>query len=177
MVIKMKKEKILNKNVIYKGKVLTFSVSDVTCPNGNLSQREMVSHNGGVCILAEYNGKIVLERQYRFPYDDFIIELPAGKLEPGEKPYDAAIRELEEEVGLKAESLVDYGIMYPSVGYTNEIIYLYKANNVTKTKTHFDDDEEIETILLSKEEIKEYIDNGIIKDAKTLILLLKYLGK
>lgn len=171
-----KKETATKKTEIYKGKVVELSLFDVDCPNGNKSKREIIHHNGGVCILATLNDKIVMERQYRFAYDETIYELPAGKLEKGELPYDAALRELEEETGLKAESLTEYGKMYPSPGYTDEIIYLYKANNVKKTQRHLDEDEEIDLIYLSVDEIKKMIKDNVIKDAKTVMLLLKYLA-
>lgn len=171
------KEKALAKKEIYKGKVVTFELYDVECPNGVISQREIVRHHGGVCILAEIDGKIAMEKQYRFPYDDFIFELPAGKLEKDESPYDAGIRELQEEVGLKAERLIDYGQVYPSVGYTDEIIYLYVAEGLSAVERHLDEDENIDIVFVEKSELKKMLDNNQIKDAKTQILLLKYLLK
>lgn len=172
----MKKEITLGKKEYYSGKVLTFDVYDVKCPNGVFAKREIVHHPGGVCILVEVDNKIILEKQYRFPYDDFIYELPAGKLEKGEDPYKAALREMEEETGYIAESLEDYGCLYPSVGYTDEIIYLYKANNIKKSQMHLDEDEDFELLLFTKDELLEMIKNNMIKDAKTIIFLLKYFG-
>lgn len=169
-----KKEIQLSRKDIYKGKVINLELYDVKCPNGNISKREIVRHHGGVCILAEVDGKIAMEKQYRFPYDDFIFELPAGKLENGENPYEAGIRELQEEAGLKAEKLIDYGCVYPSVGYTDEIIYLYVAKGLSKVDRHLDDDEEIDIVYVDKEQLKAMLKNNEIKDAKTQILLLKY---
>lgn len=169
-------EKTLKSNVVYKGKILTLNNDDVLV-NGKKSTREVVHHHGGVCILAEVDGKIVFEKQYRYAYGEEVWELPAGKLEKGENSYDAGIRELEEEVGLRAESLIDMGEMYPSCGYTDEIIHLYIAPNVTKVPRHLDEDENIDVYYFSIDEVKEMIMKGQIKDAKTISLVFKYLNK
>ena len=178
-IIKMEKkskvEKTLKENIVFSGRVVTLHNDLVKCPNGVETTREYVHHNGGVCILAELDGKIAFVRQYRYAYREEVLELPAGKLEKGEDPYQAGLRELEEEIGYKAESLTSMGILYPSVGYSNEVLHLYIANNIKKTNTHFDFDEDLDLVLLSKEEIKEKLDNNEIKDAKTIVLLTKYL--
>ena len=171
----MKKEIKDFGEILYSGKVITLHKDNVVCSNGAVAVREYVSHNGGVCVLMEINGKIALVRQFRYAFNDEILELPAGKLESGENPYDAALRELEEETGYKAETLQNYGCMYPSVGYTNEIIYLYVAKNCRKTQTHFDFDEDLDIVFVSKEKLRKMIKNTDIKDAKTIILLSKYL--
>jgi len=170
----LKKEEKISSTQIYKGRVISLEVNDVKCPNGNMSKREIVRHPGGVCILAVVDGKIALEKQYRAPYDDFIIELPAGKIEKGEDPKLAAVRELEEEVGLKADSLDYYGDLYPSVGYTDEIIRMYVCESSKKTSQNFDFDEDLEIVYYSFDELKNMIKNNEIKDAKTLALLMKY---
>ena len=172
-----KEEKCLKENVVYKGRILTLNCDDVLCSNGEESKREVVHHHGGVCVLAEYEGKIAFVKQFRYSYKEEILELPAGKIEPGENPYDCGMRELEEEVGLIAEKLIDYGVMYPSPGYTNEKIYLYVASGLSKGKQHFDKDEVIDAIFMTKDEIKNLLDNNRINDAKTLCLLYKYLFK
>ena len=169
-----KEEKTLQENVIYDGKILRLNCDDVLASNGLKVKREVIHHHGGVCVLAFVDDKIPLVKQFRYSYKEEMLELPAGKLEKGESAYDAGIRELEEEVGLKAESLTSYGAIYPSCGYTNEIIHLYVANNVSKTKTHLDADEDIDIYYYSLEEIIEMINSGEIKDAKTICLVLKY---
>lgn len=168
-------EKTIKSNVIYKGKILRLNCDDVLASNGEIVKREIIHHNGGVCVLAFYNNKIPLVKQYRYSYQEEMYELPAGKLEKGENSYDAGIRELEEEVGLKADSLTSLGVMYPSCGYTNEKIYLYKANDVKQSKQHLDADEDIAVNYFSIDEILQMIDSGEIKDAKTICLMLKYL--
>lgn len=169
-----KSEKTLSSKKLYSGKVLSFYVDDVMCPNGNKSFREYVTHPGGVCILPIVDGKIVMERQFRYPFKEDILELPAGKLEKGENPEFAAKRELEEETGYKAETLKYLGCIYPSVGYTNEIIYLYAAENLTKTKTNFDFDEVVDIELMDKDQVLDLIDKNVIRDAKTVSAILKY---
>lgn len=171
-----KEEKTLKTNVVYQGKILTLNNDDVLV-NGKQATREVVHHNGGVCILAEVDGKIPMVKQFRYAYKQEMLELPAGKIDKGEKPYPAAIRELEEEVGLKAESLEELGMMYPSCGYTNEIIYLYVAKNVKKVPRHLDEDEDIDVYWYSIEDIKNMIMSGEITDAKTICLVFKYLNK
>lgn len=169
-----KSEKTLRSQKLYSGKVLSFYVDDVMCPNGNQSFREYVTHPGGVCVLPILDGKIIMEKQFRYPFHEIILELPAGKLEKGEKPELAAMRELEEETGYKTDSLKSLGCIYPSVGYTNEVIYLYAADNLVKSKTNFDFDEDLEIVLMDKDEVLKLIDDNVIKDAKTVSAILKY---
>ena len=170
-----KEEKKLSSNVVYDGKIFTVTKDDVLCPNGQKAIREIVHHRGGVAILFKVDDKFIFEKQYRYALQEEIIEMPAGKLEKGEGPYHAGLRELEEETGYKAESLISYGCMYPSVGYTNEIIYLYVAKNCVKTQTHFDFDEDLDLVFIDKKELKQMIKDNSIKDAKTIILLSRYL--
>ena len=170
-----KEEKKISGETLFKGRVITLHNDKVLCPNGAITTREYVNHPGGVCLLMEVEGKIALVKQFRYPYHEEILELPAGKLEQGEDPYQAGLRELEEETGYKAESLESYGCMYPSVGYTNEIIYLYVAENCKKTQTNFDFDEDLDLVFVDKSELKKMIKDNSIKDAKTIILLSRYL--
>lgn len=170
------KEKRLSGKTIYDGKVIKVTCDDVLCPNGNISKREIVHHNGGSAILC-INDKeeVLLIKQYRYAYDEVIYEIPAGKLEVGEDPYDAAIRELEEETANKADSLKYLGIIYPSCGYTNEKIHLYLANNTKITKTNFDEDEYIVSEYYPLSTVIEMIKDGTIKDAKTICAINYYI--
>ena len=170
-----KEEKKISGAILYEGRVLTLHKDNILCPNGAKTMREYVTHNGGVCILMEIDNRIALVKQFRYVFNQEVLELPAGKLEVGENPYQAGLRELEEETGYKAERLEEYGCMYPSVGYTNEIIYLYVAKNCVKTKTNFDFDEDLDLVFVQKDELKRMIQNNAIKDAKTIILLTRYL--
>lgn len=171
------REKKIKSEAIYEGKVVKLYRDDVICPNGKVAKREVVRHNGGSAILCINNNKVLLIRQFRYAYDEVMYEIPAGKLELGEDPYSAALREFEEETGNKAEKLEYLGKIYPSCGYTDEIIYLYLAENYVETKTNFDEDEFIETVYLPIKEVKQMILDGIIKDSKTICAISYYLLK
>lgn len=172
------KEKKISGEVIFEGKVVKLEKDKVICPNGNISYREVVRHPGGAAILGiTKDNEVILERQFRYPYDEVIYEIPAGKLELNEDPYTAALREFEEETGNKAEKLESLGEIYPTCGYSSEIIYLYLAKDYVKTNTHFDDDEFIELEYIPLEKTKEMILNGKIKDAKTIASIMMYLLK
>ena len=169
-----KEEKTLKSNLIYDGKILRLNCDDVLTSKGVKNKREVIHHNGGVCVLAIVDGKIPLVKQYRYSYGEEMYELPAGKLEKNEDSYEAGIRELEEEVGLRAEKLTSLGCMYPSCGYTNEVIYLYKAENVKRTERHLDPDEDLDVHYFTFDEITDMIMSNQIKDAKTICLIFKY---
>lgn len=167
-------EKTIKENLIYNGKIVKLYVDDVIINDHN-AKREVIKHPGGVCILGFINNKVILEKQYRYPYKEYVYELPAGKLEINEDPYNAALREFNEETGYKASSLISLGQMYPTCGYSNEIIYLYLAKDLSKSNNHLDEDEFIDLKLFKLEEIILMIEKGIIKDAKTICLIYKYL--
>ena len=169
-------EKTKQKNLKYKGKIIDLYVDDVISNNGNSCIREYIHHNGGAGILAVKDDKILLIKQFRYPYQKDIYEIPAGKVELNEEPYNTALRELEEECGYKANSLISLGYIYPTCGYSDEIIYLYLANDFIKTKTNFDIDEDINSYWFSKDEVLEMIKNKEIDDAKTIIAIFKYLN-
>ncbi len=170
-----KEEKKVNSKLVYDGKILQLYKDDVLCPNGKMASREIVRHHGGVCVLAMIEDKIILEKQYRYAYNEILFELPAGKLEKDENPLHAAIRELEEETGYRSNHLESYGVMYPTCGYTDEVIHLFYAKDLVKTQRHLDEDEEIELCLFTLEEVLQMIKNNTIKDAKTICLIEKYL--
>ena len=169
-------EKRLSGETIFEGHVVKLVKDKVLCPNGNESFREIVRHNGGAAVLCiNENEEILLVKQFRYAYDEVMYEIPAGKLEKNEDPLLAAKRELEEETGNKADSLDFLGAIYPTCGYSSEIIYLYLAKNCKKTQTHFDEDEVIESKFYKLDDVKNMILNGEIKDAKTICALSYYL--
>ncbi len=168
-------EKTLNKNYIYKGKILNLRRDDVVLPDGNTAIREIVEHSGGACVLVENEGKFLFVKQFRYAYGKEIYEIPAGKINLGEDTSVTAIRELEEECGYRAESVELMFKCYPSPGYTNEIIYIYKAKNITKTTTHLDEDEFLSCEWIDRETVKRMIASGELCDGKTLIALLSVL--
>lgn len=167
-------EKTLKKNYIYKGKILTLRKDDAILPDGNPCIREIIEHSGGACALYVEDNKALFVRQYRYAYGESIYEIPAGKLNVGEDPMIAAQRELEEETGIKASRLELLYIAYPTPGYTDEKIYIYRAFEGKKTKVHLDEGEFVDTIWIPLERVKEMLKNGEIKDAKTIIALQAY---
>jgi len=168
-------EKTKKSTQIYSGKMLHAFCDEVILDDGTESIREYITHPGGVCILGFIDDKVVMEKQFRYPYKTDILELPAGKLEPNENPEDAAKREFEEETGYKVLKLISLGELYPTVAYTNEIIHLYFAEQIIKGNKHLDFDERISISLLKIEDIIEKIRNNEIRDAKTIALIFKYL--
>lgn len=172
-----KTEEKLQQEMIYEGRVVKLSKDTVLCPNGNTSIREIVHHRGGVAILFKLGDKFVLEKQYRYAFNDEIIEIPAGKLEEGEIPLPAAEREMLEETGYRPLEMIYLGDMYPTVGYSKEVIHLYYCDKAVKEERHLDNDECIDLFTLSLDEIDQLIIENKIKDSKTLAALYLYKSK
>lgn len=168
------KEEKVDGVTVYDGKILKVNVDKVRLGDGRLSTREEVVHNGGVGVLAVKDGKVMLVKQYRYSYGEEVIEIPAGKLELGEDPLTAGIRELKEETGLKAKSLKKLGCIYPSPGYTNEKIHIFLCEDFTVGEQKLDDGEFLSCFWQDLPFAYEQIKNGEIRDAKTVCALLKY---
>ena len=169
-------EKRLKSEKIYNGKILTLERDEVELPDGQKSYRECVRHSGGAAVLFIKDGKILLVKQYRYVYGKSIYEIPAGKLNKGEDPKIAASRELEEETGYKAElsHLLD---IYPTPGYTDEIIHIYVADKYEISKQNLDDGEFLDCCFIDIETVLKMIESGEICDAKTIVAIYKYLLK
>lgn len=165
-------EKTVKKEYIYKGKILTVRKDDILLPNGNPAIREVVEHSGGSAIYCEKDGKVLLVKQFRYPYEQELYEIPAGKLNEGETPEQTAIRELEEEGGIKAKSVEKLFDIYPTPAYTNEIIRIFKATDFTDSKIKLDEDEFLSGEWVEKDVALKMVNNGEIKDAKTIIAIL-----
>ena len=132
----------LNSKEIFKGNVFRVTMDQVELENGMTSFREVVHHNGGACILPlTDDDKVLMVRQYRYALKEELWELPAGKLEKDEDPFEAAKRELEEECGVTAERFINLGVLYPTVGYDSEKIYIWAAKGLKPTSQHLDDGE------------------------------------
>ena len=172
--MKTKTETTKSKNYIYNGKILSLRCDDALLPNGKPCKREIVEHSGGACVLYVEEGSVLFVKQYRYAYGEELLELPAGKQEKGEDPSVTAFRELEEETGIRAAEMELLFTVYPSPGYTNEKIYIYRAYGGEKTAAHLDEDEflDVERIPISK--VKGLMKSGDIKDGKTLIALQAY---
>lgn len=168
------KETTLSSEKIYDGRIISLRKDEIITEKGVKQSREVVSHGGGAAVLVVKNGKILLERQFRYPYGEILWEIPAGKRDKGEDYAETAKRELEEETGYVAEKLVKLFEIYPTPGYTNEVIGIFKAEGLKKGVLHFDEDEDITSGWIPEEKVFEMIENGEIKDGKTLIALLWY---
>lgn len=167
-------EKEVSREYIYNGRIINLRVDKAELPNGKITTREFVEHNGGVCMVPlTKDNELIFVKQFRYPYKDIVLELPAGKLEKCEKPLDAGKRELQEEAGVVANSVVSLGNLYPSPGYTNEIIHIYLATELTIGEQNPDEDEflNIEKIPLEKA-VQMVLDNKI-SDSKTQVGILK----
>lgn len=167
-------EEKLEGQTIYQGRIITVKQDTVRLENGKTTKREVVQHPGGAAIVpVGANGEVYMVRQYRYPMGRELLEIPAGKLEPGEDPFTAAVRELEEECGLRAEHFEDLHPIYPTVGYDTEVIHLYLATGLYRTQAHPDEDEFLDLVKYPLEELVTMILDGTIRDAKTAAGLLK----
>lgn len=167
-------EKKLSTEKIYDGVVVKLRKDKIVLENGVETYREIISHGGGACILAVKDGKILLEKQFRYAYGEEIYEIPAGKRDLGEDFYLTAKRELEEETGLIPLNLKKITEIYPTPGYTDEVIAIFYADEFEKGEVHFDETEFLTSEWVEQEEVFKMIENGEIKDGKTLIALLWY---
>ena len=162
---------------IFQGKIIDVTLDTVSIKNGDgeiISEREVVHHRGGVCALVKKkNGMIPFVKQFRYAINSEIMELPAGKLNQNEKPDEAIIREIEEEVGIIPLNIVYLGKLYVSPGFSTEIIHLYFIDNYEESKQHLDYDEFLDVIELSYDEAIKMIETGKILDAKTVSLLYR----
>lgn len=167
-------EKTLNEKTIYNGRIIRLHVDNVELPDGTKSTREVVEHNGGVCVAALTNeNELLFVRQFRYPYHCELDELPAGKLEKGEDPLSAGLRELEEECGVKANNVRSMGKLYPTVAYCSEVIHLYLATDLVESHQHLDDEEFLSVKRIKLCDAVKMVMDGSIKDAKTQALVLK----
>ncbi len=155
---------------IYKGRIVNLIVDEITTTNGIETIREVFHHPGGAAVVPVLpNGKILLVKQFRYPMQEILLELPAGKIDPGEAPETTALRELEEEVGYTAGSLKKIAEFYSTPGFCDEKIHLYLGEDLRKCRAGGDHDEELEVLSFTLPELLELIRSGEISDAKTII--------
>ena len=167
-------EKTVARKTVFEGKVFRVEVKDVELYDGSISQREVVLHHGGATIVAlDEEKNVYMVRQFRSPYEKVLFELPAGKLEKDEDPKECAIRELKEETGMEASSVISLGEMYATPGYCSEIIHMYLATGLSRGEGCPDDGEFLQVIKIPLSEAVSMIDNNEISDAKTMVALLK----
>jgi NTP pyrophosphohydrolases including oxidative damage repair enzymes len=166
---KLTEQQIASKTV-FAGKILTISLDTVTLPNGKEATREVVRHPGAVAVVpVTAAGEVVLVRQYRYPVALELLEVPAGKLDKGEQPEACARRELEEETGYRAGTIEHLGTFYTTPGFSDEIMHLYLARDLTQTAQNLDGDEFINIEYYSADKIKALLAAKRIVDAKTLV--------
>ena len=168
-------EKQLSAEYMYEGKIIKLRRDKALLPNGNTSVREVVEHNGGVCVaaLTDYN-EVLFVRQFRYPYMEVIPEIPAGKRDSAdEDPLECGKRELKEETGATAEKFIPLGKLYPSPGYCGEIIWMYAATGLSYGEQSPDEDEFLDVEKIPLEKAVKMILSGEITDAKTQAAVLK----
>ena len=168
-------EKTLSVKPIYDGRIIHAHVDDVELENGTVTKREVVDHPGGVSV-AVLTGKneLIFVRQFRYPYKKVLLELPAGKLEPGEDPFEAVKREQLEETGTRGDNYISLGEVYPTPGYCGEIIRLWACRAAEgQQELSLDEDEFLDTERIPLDRAVEMVCNNEIPDAKTQIGILK----
>lgn len=160
----------VSSEVVYRGHFLEVRKDQVALPDGSRAGREYIVHPGAVVILPILDdGRLVLERQYRYPLQQVLLEFPAGKLDPGESGQAAAIRELAEETGYRAREWARAGILHNAAAYSDEFIEIWFARGLMQGERHLDHGELIDLCLMSEEELDALAAAGALTDAKTLI--------
>lgn len=168
------RETTVSQSRVFEGKILKVRVDEVTLPNGAPAAREVVEHPGGVVVAAlTKERELLFVRQFRYPYGEVVLELPAGKLEPGEDPDEAIRRELLEETGAVGADWQPLGVLYPSPGFCDEILHLYACRVCEQGESRPDEDEFLQVEKIPLERAVEMVLAGEIPDAKTQVLVLK----
>ena len=168
-------EKQLDIHEIYDGKILHVFYDDVLLPNGNTAIREYIRHIGAACVVPlRDDGRVLMLRQFRYPFKDVLLEIPAGKLDSkSEDPLEAAKRELKEETGASAAEWTDLGPFFPTCAYSDEVIHTYLARGLSFGEMHPDDDEFVEPVTIALDELIDMVTAGKIPDGKTQAALMK----
>lgn len=169
--MRQKLEEVFQANeFIHQGNFLEFHRDRVLLPNGKTATREYIKHPGAVAALPLLNdGSVLLVKQFRYPTGQTLLEIPAGKLEPGEDPVACMCRELAEETGYQPGGLIHLASVWTTPGFTDEIIHLYLATRLEPAFLERDADEFLEIVRLSKSELLDYLNNGTVVDGKTVL--------
>lgn len=167
-------ERRVDGETIFEGKIVKLTVDHAQLPNGDIAIREVVYHPGGVGVLPlDEDGNVTLVRQFRYPIQQLLLEIPAGKLDPNEDHRVAAIRELSEETGLEAAELTYLGYTLASPGFCDEALHMYLARGLTRKDQHLDEDEFLDLVTMPFDELVRQVMDGTITDAKTVATTLK----
>ena len=165
----------LNRQEMYKGRIIDVVCDEITLPDGRAAYREMVVHGGASAIIPiDSEGKLILVRQYRHPAGELVLEIPAGMLEKGEDPAVCAARELEEETGFRSADIRFLFSMYSAIGFCNEVLYIYLAKDLEPGTMKLDEDEFVTVEHYTLPQAIDMIFSGGIKDSKTIAAILAY---
>ena len=164
-------EKQTKREEIYNGQVISVVKDEVELDDGSTSTRELVLHNGGACIALRDGEYYYMVRQFRYAFDTFMYEFPAGKIEKGEDHQNTILREAIEETGYSVKNLRYFGYIIPTCGYCTEKIYLYYGEADEYLGQHLDKDEDIELEKFTFKQIREMVRQGLIQDSKTVALM------
>lgn len=172
--VKNLREERISGRRVYEGRILDLEVDRVRLPNGAETSREVVRHRGAVVVLPLHNdGRVELVRQFRYPMGEVLLELPAGKLDPGEEPIECAGRELAEETGWRPAEIHELGSFFTTPGFTDEVLHAFIATPLEPAPdVAKDPDEAIENVTMTVEEALGACKDGSIRDSKTLATLL-----
>nr|WP_317890743.1 NUDIX hydrolase [Paenibacillus arenilitoris] len=163
------REETIKSEPIFEGKMISLQVDTVALQDGRTATREIVKHPGAAAVMALLDGKLLVVEQFRKPLEKFQIEIPAGKLDPGEDPMTAAARELEEETGYRSDKLKLISAFYTSPGFADEKLYVYFTDEVLPGVQNPDEDEDLKVEAITLEQAEAYIREGRISDAKTIL--------
>lgn len=167
-------EKQIETEILYKGMIVNIRRDVAELQNGRRVPREVVEHPGGVGIIpVTHDNKILMVRQYRYPMEEELLEIPAGKLDDGEEPLACAIRELSEETGCSAGRYIDFGAIYPSPGFCKETLYLYLALDLSYGAMHLDEGEFLSVEAVGIDELVDKVMRNELPDAKSIIGIMK----
>lgn len=164
------RETTVSSQTVYQGNFLQLKRDEVALPDGGQALREYVIHPGAVMIVALLpDGRLVMERQYRYPVRQTMIEFPAGKLDAGEGGLACAQRELLEETGYRARRWAKAGVMHPVIGYATEVIEVWFADDLTLGERHLDAGEFLDVFTATQDELESWMQSGLLTDAKTIV--------
>ena len=169
----MSQEKTVNSKRVYEGRMISLRVDTVELPEKKYSTREIVEHPGAAVVVPiTDDGKVIMVRQFRKPVEEFLLEVPAGKLDKGEDPYICAHRELKEETGYESGDMKYLLSFYSSPGFSNEIMHLFVAKDLVAGEATPDEDEYIELEEYEMDVLLSMVHEGKIKDSKTIIAIM-----